>query len=320
MNPKEKAIAALRIQEPVGLVPTFELDFELISDLLDNQRLERSMLVEEIDKSEGLKRKHLLKKYADALVEAAERLDYSMISGLQVLPAFDDQRYVLGYLSDRVGDKYLLAGLSDGTMAIPTGDKMEEVIYYLNDNKEMALRKQEKAVTEEIKKGLALIKAGADVICMCSDYCFNSGPFLSPAMFGEFVTPFLARQTAAFKEAGAFTIKHTDGDIMPILDQLIYCKPDALHSLDPAAGIDIAEVKRMIGGKVCLIGNVNCALLHIGTKEEIVQSARYALEHGMPGGGYIFSTSNCVFKGMPLENYLIMLETRKRIGIYKNHL
>jgi len=53
---------------------------------------------------------------------------------------------------------------------------------------------------------------------------------------------------------GFYTIKHTDGNIMPILDQLVQANPHALHSLDPQAGIDMAEVKRLCGKQVCLIG------------------------------------------------------------------
>jgi uroporphyrinogen decarboxylase len=73
------------------------------------------------------------------------------------------------------------------------------------------------------------------------------------------------------------------------------------------AGVDIAEVKRVYGKRICLIGNVNCALMQTGTKEDILDSCRYAMENGKPGGGYIFSTSNVVFKGMPLESYKTMI-------------
>jgi uroporphyrinogen decarboxylase len=63
----------------------------------------------------------------------------------------------------------------------------------------------------------------------------------------------------------------------------------------------MAEIKRLVGDKVALIGNVNCGLLDSGTDEEVIASARYALQHGMPGGGYIFSTSNCIYTGMDLR-------------------
>ena len=48
-------------------------------------------------------------------------------------------------------------------------------------------------------------------------------------------------------------------------------------------------------------------LLQTGTKAEIIESCRYAIESGRPGGGYIFSTSNVIFKGMPRESYDLML-------------
>jgi uroporphyrinogen decarboxylase len=115
---------------------------------------------------------------------------------------------------------------------------------------------------------------------------------------------------------GFYVIKHTDGNIMPIIDQMVECNPHALHSLDPQAGIDIAEVKRRYGRKVCLIGNVNCGLMDTGTDEEVRESARYALKHGMPDGGYIFSTSNCIYTGMKLARYETMLEVWRQIGNY----
>jgi uroporphyrinogen decarboxylase len=157
---------------------------------------------------------------------------------------------------------------------------------------------------------------GLDGFALCADYCFNVGPFLSPCKFAEFVTPYLARLIRGYRDLGFYVIKHTDGNIMPIIDQLVQANPHALHSLDPQAGVDIAEVKRRYGDRLCLIGNVNCGLLDTGTPEEVVESARYALRHGMPGGGYIFSTSNCIYTGMRLERYELMLDVWRKEGIY----
>ncbi len=160
-----------------------------------------------------------------------------------------------------------------------------------------------------------LIEAGAEVVFMCADYCFNDGPFLSPPMFARFVTPFLKQLVDAIKEAGAFAVKHTDGDIMPILDQLVSTGIDALHSLDPMAGVDIAEVRRIVGPRLCLIGNVNCAFVQAGTRDQIRDSALYCLRHGgVDAGAYIYSTSNCIFTGVPMDSYLYMLELRREHG------
>ena len=81
--------------------------------------------------------------------------------------------------------------------------------------------------------------------------------------------------------------------------------------------VDIVEVKRRYGKELCLIGNVNCGLLDTGTDEEVVESVRYSLKNGMPGGGYIFSTSNCIYTGMRLSRYELMLDTWRREGIYR---
>jgi len=151
---------------------------------------------------------------------------------------------------------------------------------------------------------------------MWSDYCFNTGPFLSPEMFSQFVTPYLARQTEGFHEMGMYAIKHTDGNIMPVLDQIISTKPDALHSIDPQGGMDLGEVKRLIGDKVALCGNVHCGMLHSGTVEEVIEDSKRALAQGKPGGGFFFTTSNTPFIGMPLQNYLAMLDVRMKYGKY----
>jgi len=158
--------------------------------------------------------------------------------------------------------------------------------------------------------------SGLDGFALCSDYCFNSGPFMSPSQFSEFVTPYLKELIAGYRDMGYYSIKHTDGNIMPILDQLVEAKPDALHSIDPQGDVDIAEVKKLVGDKVCLIGNVSCAALDTGTDEEVVESARYALKHGMPGFGYIFSTSNCIYTGMDPKRYDLMLDVWREEGNY----
>ncbi|HOM26420.1 MAG TPA: uroporphyrinogen decarboxylase family protein, partial [bacterium] len=173
-------------------------------------------------------------------------------------------------------------------------------------------------VNEALKKTeIIKEKTYLDGFALCSDYCFNSGPFLSPNMFSEFVTPYLAKLIKGYRDMGFYTIKHTDGNIMPIIDQLVETNPHALHSLDPQAGVDIKVVKEKYGNRICLIGNVNCGLLQTGTDQEVIESCLYALKYGMPGYGYIFSTSNCIYTGMPLERYLLMLGIWKEYGNYK---
>ncbi len=116
---------------------------------------------------------------------------------------------------------------------------------------------------------------------------------------------------------GYYSIKHTDGNILPIVQQMADCKPDAIHSLDPQGGVSIPEVRRLIGDDIALIGNVNCGLLQTGTEEECKTDILRSLREGMERGyGYVFSTSNCAYTGLPLERYELMIELWKEYGNY----
>ena len=175
-------------------------------------------------------------------------------------------------------------------------------------------------IDEHYKMAQELDKRGhlLDGFTLCSDYCFNVNPFFSPNQFAELVAPYLKEIIDIYHDMGYYVIKHTDGNIMPILDQIAACGPDAIHSLDPQGGVSIPEVRKIVGDKIALIGNVNCALLQNGTDEECDADVMRSLNEGMAtGGGYIFSTSNCVYTGMPLKRYERMLELWKQYGVYK---
>ena len=43
---------------------------------------------------------------------------------------------------------------------------------------------------------------------------------------------------------------------------------------------------------------------------------RRSLAEGMEGWGYIFCTSNCVYTGMPLARYELMMDIYEKEGVY----
>jgi uroporphyrinogen decarboxylase len=205
----------------------------------------------------------------------------------------------------------------DRTWGLPEGDEMMEFITKIADKPQQLKDDAQEMIDGALEKAVIFKKHGVlDCFALCSDYCLNTGPFFSPDMFDEFVLPYLKQLVSGYRELGFYVVKHSDGNIMPILDRIVEARPHAIHSLDPQGGVDMAEVKRLIGDKVCLIGNVNCGLMDTGTDDEVIESARYALRHGMPGGGYIFSTSNCIYTGMPLRRYELILDVWRKEGNY----
>jgi len=254
---------------------------------------------------------------ADLYIQTAERYEHSAIF-LHPNPGSEEEILrLVDIVREKSGNKYFLMIHGDATPGIPDGGSMVDYSYRLADEPDKVKAETDAGVNGTLERAARLKKhGGLDGFALCSDYCLNTGPFLSPDQFGEFVTPFLAKLVKGYRDQGLYSIKHTDGNIMPIVDQLVDANPHALHSLDPQAGVDMAVMKKRYGSRVCLIGNVNCGKLDTGTDEEAVESARYALQHGMPGGGYIFSTSNCIYTGMRLSRYELMLDVWRQEGNY----
>lgn len=339
-TPGERARTALTLGQP-DEVPTFELEFQLGEELFGYDAKDVNLLprdysnlsAAEIEKAAYDMADRYARVYGDKTaydiggaaisgnpeLDAKPGLDYSIVPmyhrewgnpSSPITTAFRRR------LREHFGNTRLLACHGDATYGIPNGNNMYEFSYRVADDPEGLIEQAERWANGAMEANKRQREAGVDVILLCSDYCYNSGPFFSPAMFDVFVTPFLAKICKSGRENGLYMIKHTDGNIMPILDSLVQAGPHALHSIDPMAGVDIREVKRLYGDRVALCGNVHCAALQTGTDEEVRESAEYCLTYGKAGGGYIFATSNVPFKGMPPERYQFILDIWKEMRKY----
>jgi uroporphyrinogen decarboxylase len=309
ITPKQRAITALELKQP-DIIPTFELEFQLTQEYFGKDFHTVKEWQNAISSKE---RERFIEDNAKLYIQIAEYFDYSIImDSYAYYPSIAERLQSVRKIKELTGDKYMIIVHGDATYSIPDGNDMLEFTYNLVDKKDETKSQAEKMVRDRTEQSKKFVDAGVDGFALCSDYCLNTGPFLSPKMFAEFVTPYLAKLISEYGKMGMYTIKHTDGNILPIIEQLVACEPHALHSLDPQAKVDIKKVKKTYGNKVCLIGNVMCSLMQTGTEQEILESARYAMENGRPGGGYIFSTSNVVFKGMPSKSYDLIMDYYKK--------
>ena len=316
MTPRERFVAALERRPLTGRVPHFELVFFLTMEAFgkvhpSHRNYQQWLQMEE--KERALHRRDM----ADLYIATAERYEHSAIFLHPNPNSVEETCRLVELIRELSGDRYYLMRHGDATFELPNGAQLVDFAYRLADEPEKVHSEAQAAVNAALERAAEYSKhGGLDGFALCSDYCFNTGPFLSPAQFGEFITPYLAQLVKGYRDLGFYVIKHTDGNIMPVLDQLVQTNPHALHSLDPQGGVDMAEVKKLVGQKVCLIGNVNCGLVDTGTDAQVIESTRYALRHGMPGGGYIFSTSNCIYTGMRLARYELILDLWRKEGNY----
>jgi uroporphyrinogen decarboxylase len=120
----------------------------------------------------------------------------------------------------------------------------------------------------------------------------------------EFAHPYLKRICEAFPKDWV-KVYHNDAKVDACLDHL----PDAgFHVLNWGKQKDIREVKRRLGHRMCLMGNVNPLEIGVrGTPDE-VKAAAFDVLDGSGGEGIILSVGGGVSPGMPRANILAMRE------------
>ncbi len=182
---------------------------------------------------------------------------------------------------------------------------------------ELAQKVIDMSVDLNIEYAKECARHGADFVMTGDDYASTIGPLMSPKTFRELLAPGLKRAFNGFKAAGLMTIKHSDGNINSLIDMILEAEPDCLDPIDPIAGLDIGDLKRDVGDRFALKGNVDCAhTLTFGTMTEVVEETKSVIRKAGTGGGLIASSSNSIHSKVKPENYLAMLNTIKVYGKY----
>jgi len=201
---------------------------------------------------------------------------------------------------------------SGGVFWMPSGgDMMDFAVRLFEEPKELHAEARQKceAAKQFYKQA---VDVGADFFLMAYDFGYNDAPFISPAHFAEFVTPYLTELVQSIHDLHRKVILHSDGCITKILDQIHSTRVDGYQSVDPQGHMDIKEVRELYPDWI-LMGNVACNMLQSTDEQSIRESVRYCMNYGGVGKRYIFSTSNCIFRGMPPESYRMMLDEYSRI-------
>lgn len=321
MTGRERFARTLKCEKLGGQVPTFELDFFLTMESLG--RVQHShMIFHQWDQMSAGEKKLYTDYIADTYIAFGRKYGYSALFVQSSVADTERSRALLSTIREKSGNEFSLMMHGDSTYSIPDGDHMMDFSIRMYEEPE-TLKDAAARTTDFMYNAVRRLDPDGsllDGLALCSDYCFNVNPFFSPDQFAEFVTPYLKQIIEGYRSLGKYSIKHTDGNIMPILDQIAACQPDAIHSLDPQAGVTIPAVRRVVGPDICLIGNVNCGLLQTGTEDEVRADTLRSLREGMANGrGYVFSTSNCAYTGLPLERYEMMNDLWRQYGNYDDY-
>lgn len=154
----------------------------------------------------------------------------------------------------------------------------------------------------------AVEKPGVGAMWYCDDIAYSTGLLASPQALRRYAFPWYRKLARLAHDHGLPIIYHSDGVLWEVMDDLtLDIGFDALHPIEPKA-MDIVEVKRRVGDRVCVIGNIDVDLLARGAPEEVAALTHKRIEELAPGGGYVLGSSNTVPRYCRAENFRAMVE------------
>lgn len=224
------------------------------------------------------------------IVQAAELLPDGMMLTSGTWGIFETTRALIGFEAAALAI-YDQPGLVEGVM-----ERMGEFLFSL------------------FERVLDLPRLGA--VWFADDLSSADTYFVNPDWYRRHLFPWMRRYCEAAAARGLPLIYHCDGTMWEVLPDIIECGVAAIQPVEPKA-MDIAEVKRRFGGRLCLIGNIDLGgALVRGTPAEVEAQVRERLREVAPGGGYMVGSSNSVTSYVPLENFRAMVEATFRWGRY----
>ena len=159
-----------------------------------------------------------------------------------------------------------------------------------------------------------------DVLIMGDDLGSQRAPFISTAMYRELIKPYHCELVSAIKErTQARILYHSDGNIYPLLNDLIETGIDVLNPVHVAAQDmgDTARLKREFGSRLSFCGAIDTQqVLPHGTTDDVRREVRRRIKDLAPGGGYILASVHCIQPDVPPENVCALFEEAFVAGRY----
>lgn len=142
----------------------------------------------------------------------------------------------------------------------------------------------------------------------------------SPKLARRLSLPTVQKVTRRAREAGIPTMLHSCGKSKAWVEMLANeTDLNCVNPLEipPMGDADLAEMKRIYGKRLCLMGNLHTTeVMLFGTPAEVKAASRRAIEDAAEGGGFILSTGDQCGRDTPEANIFAMVEAAEEYGRY----
>jgi uroporphyrinogen-III decarboxylase len=156
-------------------------------------------------------------------------------------------------------------------------------------------------------------KVQIDQLSVHEDMAGKAGPLAGPKQVQTFIAPYYRRIWDLLSSRGTRLFDmDSDGDIRPVLDIFMQAGLNSIHPVEPAAGMDMVELRKKYGKRLVFRGGIDKHVLR-ESKEAIRRELEYKMQPLMQQGGVVFGLDHRIPNGTPLENYRYYVTTGREI-------
>ncbi len=159
-------------------------------------------------------------------------------------------------------------------------------------------------------------KKGVTIMMQGQDFGMSTGCMYNPESIRDIFMPVMTKVNKDITDAGMIPFYHCCGRIWDIMDDFVKAGYKGYQSIQESVGMDNKTVKEKYGDVLTLWTGVQCETLVEGSREQVEKEVLRNLELLMPGGGYLFGSTNSVQFGAKTDNYLRALELVREKGVY----
>lgn len=152
-----------------------------------------------------------------------------------------------------------------------------------------------------------------DNLTVHEDMAGKSGPLIGPNLIRQFIKPYYRKIWDMLSSKGTKLFSQdSDGNMNQIIDAFLDCGVNVMFPAEPAAGMDIVELRKKYGKRLAFKGGIDKHVLR-QDKAAIRKELEYKLQPLMYQGGTVFGLDHRIPNGTPLANYRYYVDTAREI-------
>jgi hypothetical protein len=228
---------------------------------------------------------------------------------LLMAPAKDFREIFQRYLALLDGTVLMYPDVSPGFDHLYTLGGWEIFTEMFFDHQEVLIAYLEALTEMHIERAHAIADVSlSPCVLIACDIAHKEGPLVSPRFMAEHYFPRVKRIARAYQEHGLKVFYHSEGNLWPMLEDLLATGIDGLNPCEPHSHMEVRDIRAQYPELVLWGGVDNSYLLVDGTPEEVRRRVEELKAFGKEGGLLIGSTGQ-IHPACKLENLIAMIET-----------